>query len=228
MPLTLSFPCVAAHPKLSVLLRRPLAAHSWHSPSRLPPPSPPGTESNRRAPFAWQSRCSPQSEPSRFRDPDTLRLPTPTDWHRSGPARSKSSRTEHREMRDTAQCRAKRCFGQLCQPCSVLPRGLNLGEEANTQRAGAESTDFPCHAQGIASAAASSSVRRRFGPRILRSAQPLRSATVKCSRNGLAFINRSRLVRPVESAFAITSAASELSGAESMATAPAAPAKWAK
>ena len=81
--------------------------------------------------------------------------------------------------------------------------------------------------QRLASAA-STSVRRRFGPRILRSAQTLRSATVKCSRNGLAFTMRSRLVRPVKSALAITSAASELSGAESIATAPAPPAKWAK
>src|SRR6266487_981010 len=63
------------------------------------------------------------------------------------------------------------------------------------------------------------------GTCILRSAQFLRSATVKRSRNGFALIIFSRLVRPVASAFAITRAASASSIAVRTATAPAAPAK---
>ena len=45
-----------------------------------------------------------------------------------------------------------------------------------------------------------SSVRRRSGPCILRSAQSSRSATLNLSRNGLALTICSRLVRPVASA----------------------------
>src|SRR6266516_1618729 len=63
------------------------------------------------------------------------------------------------------------------------------------------------------------------GTCILRSAQFLRSATVKRSRNGFALIIFSRLLRPVASAFAITRAASASSIAVRNATAPAAPAK---
>src|SRR5215467_10531052 len=63
------------------------------------------------------------------------------------------------------------------------------------------------------------------GTCILRSAQFLRSVTVKRSRKGFALISFSRLVRPVASAFAITSAASASSIAVRTATAPAAPAK---
>ena len=63
------------------------------------------------------------------------------------------------------------------------------------------------------------------GTRILRSAQILRSATVRRSRNGLALTIFSRLVRP---ALAITEAASASSSADKIATAPAPPAKCAK
>jgi hypothetical protein len=51
--------------------------------------------------------------------------------------------------------------------------------------------------------------------RILRSAQFLRSATVKRSRNGFALTSFSRLVRPVASALAMVEAASASSSAES-------------
>jgi hypothetical protein len=65
----------------------------------------------------------------------------------------------------------------------------------------------------------------RPGTCILRSAQLLRSATVKRSRKGFALIIFSRLVRPVVSAVAITRAASAFSIADRIATAPAPPAK---
>src|SRR5262249_20449569 len=59
----------------------------------------------------------------------------------------------------------------------------------------------------------------------LRSAQFLRSATVKRSRKGFALMIFSRLVRPVASAVAITWAASAFSLADQIATAPPPPAK---
>src|SRR5262249_31767297 len=65
----------------------------------------------------------------------------------------------------------------------------------------------------------------RRGTRILRSAQFLRSATVKPSRKGFALMIFSRFARPVASALAIIRAASASSVADRIATAPAPPAK---
>src|SRR5436189_6047271 len=62
-------------------------------------------------------------------------------------------------------------------------------------------------------------------PRILRSAQLLRSPAVNVPRNGLALTSFSRVVRPLASALASSAAASALSATESTATAPAGPAK---
>ena len=81
---------------------------------------------------------------------------------------------------------------------------------------------------GLGMAKLAGSTRGKPGLRILRSAQLLRSATVKSPRNGLALTIFSRVIRPVASALAMRDAASAFSGTDRIATAPAAPAKCAR
>src|SRR6266436_2364699 len=122
-------------------------------------------------------------------------------------------------------------FGTEVFVCNLSGLGAGYARSRRALAAAARRTDYN---QRISMATDLAVPTERIAPadeprpRILRSTQLLRSATVKPSRNGLALTIFSRVVRPVASALAMMEAASAFSGAERIASAPARPAKCDK